>query len=112
MADLAGHHAVLPVRLLPRVHAFYFDDDAQRANFQDRSLWSLNNAFAEAVKGLREIPQQRYGVQIGRYFGRVLHAGSAGSQVAIPTAIEPELATIPPVPEIVASAFESDFVLD
>lgn len=81
--------AVLPLRLLPAVHRFYFDDDEQRAKFDERSLWSLNNAFTEAVKGLREIPQQRYGVQIGRYFGRVLHAGSGGSQAAIPAPIEP-----------------------
>jgi hypothetical protein len=93
------HHAVLPLRLLPRVHAFYFDDDEQRAKFEDRSLWSLNNAFTEAVKGLREIPQQRHGVAIGRYFGRVLHAGSGGSQVAIPALPAPEAETEPVRPE-------------
>jgi hypothetical protein len=75
---------IMPLRLLPRVHAFYFDDDEQRAKFEDRSLWSLNNAFTEAVKGLRSVPQQRCGIQIGRYFGRVLHAGSGGAMVAIP----------------------------
>ena len=42
--------AVLPMRLLPAVHRFYFDDDEQRAKFEARSLWSLNNAFTEAVK--------------------------------------------------------------
>jgi len=93
--------AVLPVRLLPLVHRCYFDDEEQRAKFEDRSLWSLNNAFTEAVKALREVPQQRYGVAIGRYFGRVLHAGSAGSQVAIPADIE-----APAVPA------EPDFLLD
>jgi hypothetical protein len=81
--------AVLPVRLLPSVHAFYFDDEEQRAKFEDRSLWSLSNAFTEAVKALREVPQQRYGVAIGRYFGGVLHAGSGGSMVAIPADVEP-----------------------
>jgi hypothetical protein len=58
--------AVLPLRLLPAVHCFYFDDDEQRARFEDRSLWSLNNALTEAATGLREIPQQRYGVAIVR----------------------------------------------
>jgi hypothetical protein len=82
-------HTVLPVRLLPHVHRLYFDDDEQRARFEDRSLWSLNNAFTEAVKRLREVPQQRCGVQIGRYFGRVLHAGSGGSMVAIPADVKP-----------------------
>jgi hypothetical protein len=94
-------HAVLPVRLLPLVHRVYFDDEEQRAKFADRSLWSLNNAFTEAVKSLREVPQQRYGVQIGRYFGRVLHAGSGGSMVAIPADVEPAIA-----PE------EPEFLLD
>jgi hypothetical protein len=88
--------AVLPVRLLPLVHRFYFDDEEQRAKFEDRSLWSLNNAFTEVVKALREIPQQRYGVAIGRYFGRVLHAGSVGSQVAISADIEPPAAPAEP----------------
>jgi hypothetical protein len=92
---------VLPVWLLPAVHRFYFDDDEQRAKFGDRSLWSLNNAFTEAIKALREIPQQRYGVAIGRCFGRVLHAGSGGSQVAIPAAVE---SAITPA--------EPDFLLD
>jgi hypothetical protein len=93
------HHAVLPLRLLPAVHRFYFDDEKQRAKFEERSLWSLNNAFTEAVKGLREIPQQRYGVQIGRYFGRILHAGSGGSMVAIPAEVEPAAAPSDPDPE-------------
>jgi hypothetical protein len=96
-----GHGAVLPVRLLPAVHGFYFDDEEERAKFEARSLWSLSNAFTEAVKALREIPQQRYGVAIGRYFGRVLHAGSAGSQVAI-------LADV----EVPAAPAEPDFLLD
>jgi hypothetical protein len=90
------HHAVLPVRLLPPVHRFDFDDEEQRAKFEDRSLWSLAYAFTEAVKALREIPQQRYGVAIGRDFGRVRHAGSGGSQVAIPADIEPAVAPVEP----------------
>jgi hypothetical protein len=95
------HQAVLPVRLLPPVHRLYFDDEEQRAKFADRSLWSLSNAFTEAVKSLRDVPQQRYGVQIGRYFGRVLHAGPGGSQVAIPADVEPVVASVEP-----------DFLLD
>jgi hypothetical protein len=95
------HHAVLPVRLLPHVHRLYFEDDEQRARFGDRSLWSLNNAFTESVKRLREVPQQRCGIQIGRYFGRVLHAGSGGSMVAIPADVGP-----------VAGPFETEFLLD
>jgi hypothetical protein len=88
--------AVLPIRMLPDVHHLYFDDEQQRAKFEARSLWSLTNAFTEAVKSLREIPQQSYGVAIGRYFGRVLHAGSDGSMVAIPADIEPEVGPMEP----------------
>jgi hypothetical protein len=89
-------NAVLPVRLLPHVHRLYFDDDEQRARFGDRSLWSLNNAFTEAVKRLREVPQQRCGIAIGRYFGRVLHAGSGGSIVAIPADVVPAAGPVTP----------------
>ena len=73
-----GDRAVLPLHLLYNVHNLYFNDEAQRARFDDRSLWSLNNAFTEAVKLCKPIPQQRYGVEIGRYFGKILHAGQRG----------------------------------
>jgi hypothetical protein len=97
--------AVLPLRLLPQVHRFYFDNEEQRARFEDRSLWSLSNAFTEAVKALRAVPQQHCGVAIGRYFGRVLHAGSGGSVVAIPAAIPADV-------EPVVAPAEADFLLD
>jgi hypothetical protein len=91
----------LPIRLLPDVHRLYFDDDVQRSKFPARSLWSLSNSFTEAVKALREVPQQRCGIAIGRYFVWVLHAGSGGSQVALPDV--PGEAMMPrsghPVPE-------------
>jgi hypothetical protein len=68
-----GAAPVLPLRLLPAVSRLYFDDDEQRAKFEDRSLWSLNNAFTEAVKGLKEVPRHHGGLRIGKFFGRVLH---------------------------------------
>jgi hypothetical protein len=38
-------------------------------------------------------------VQIGRDFGRVLHAGSDGSMAAIPADVEPAAAPSDPEPE-------------
>jgi hypothetical protein len=64
---------VLPIRLFPVVTSLYFVDDAQRAKFPDRSLWSLNNAATEAVKRLRPAPRQACGLRLGRTFGRLLH---------------------------------------
>ena len=68
-----GSSPILPLRCLPRVSGLYFNDDDQRAKFPDRSLWSLNNAFTEAVKRLKPVPQQNCGIRIGRYFGRLVH---------------------------------------
>jgi hypothetical protein len=72
-ALVVGRDRALPFRLLPDVHRLYFDDDVQRARFPDRSMWSLNNAFTEAVKRLGEVPQHEYGRRIGRTFGRLVH---------------------------------------
>lgn len=86
-----GSRAVLPMRLLDDVHALYFDDEVQRAKFEDRTLWSLNNAFTEAVKVLKAVPQQRNGVEIGKYFGKVLHRGqrALGAGAYVPANVLP-----------------------
>jgi hypothetical protein len=78
--------AVMPMRMLDDVHKLYFDDQVQRDKFADRSLWSLSNAFTQAVKELAPMPQQRSGVEIGRYFGRVLH--NATGAVVVPLAFD------------------------
>jgi hypothetical protein len=65
--------AVMPVRMLDDVHHLYFADDEQRAKHPQRSLWGLNNAFTQAVKGLQPMPQEQAGIEIGRYFARVLN---------------------------------------
>jgi hypothetical protein len=69
----AGPNPVAPLRLFPAVSRLYFDDEVQRDKFPERSLWSLNNAFTEAVKVLKQGPQHDAGLRIGRMFGRVLH---------------------------------------
>jgi hypothetical protein len=82
-----GPAPVLPLRCLPTVSDLYFADEEQRAKFPARSLWSLNNAFTEAVKALREVPRHNAGLRIGRYFGRVLH-GAKPEPVAVIDGIE------------------------
>jgi hypothetical protein len=86
----AGSAPVAPVRLLPVVGRLYFDDEEQRDKFPDRSLWSLNNAFTEAVKVLRDGPQHTAGLRVGRMFGRVLHR-------ALPAPVAPIVIDIEPV---------------
>jgi hypothetical protein len=71
--DAFANHEVLPLRMLPRVGRLYFEDEVQRARFQDRDLWALNNAFTEAVKELKTVPQQNCGLEIGQFFGRIIH---------------------------------------
>jgi Domain of unknown function (DUF932) len=69
----AGNSPVMPLRFLPLVSRLYFADKPQRALFPDRTIWSLNNAFTEAVKGLRDSSRHHAGLRIGRYFGHLLH---------------------------------------
>ncbi len=64
---------VLPIRLFPGVTRLYFDDEEQKDKFPERTLWSLNNAFTEAVKLLRQGPRHESGLRIDRMFGRLLH---------------------------------------
>jgi hypothetical protein len=71
-AFLSPRGSILPKHCLADIHELYFDDEAQREKFEDRSLWALNNAFTECVKQLEPIQQEKRGVEIGRYFGRVL----------------------------------------
>jgi hypothetical protein len=71
----AGLAPVMPLRLFPVVSGLYFRDDEQRERFPERTLWSLNNAFTEAVKKLRDAPRHDAGLRIGRHFGRLLHRG-------------------------------------
>ena len=71
--DAFARCPILPRRLFPIVSGLYFDDEEQRSRFPDRTLWSLNNAFTEAVKVLRPEPQANGQLRIGRFFARTLH---------------------------------------
>jgi hypothetical protein len=70
-----GPAPVMPLRCMPAVSRLYFDDPEQRDKFPERSLWTLSNAFTEAVKSLKDVPRHNAGLRIGRYFGRMLHRG-------------------------------------
>lgn len=78
---------VMPLRLFPAVSRLYFEDEEQRDKFPERSLWSLNNAFTEAVKTLKPAPQHDAGLRIGRMFGRLLHR-KAPEPIAVVDGIE------------------------
>lgn len=85
--DAFVNDRAMPLRLMPRVAALYFDDDEQRAKFPDPTLWSLNNAFTEAQKALRPSQSHRVGLKVGRYFGKALRRAigrdmPAGAEVA------------------------------
>jgi hypothetical protein len=84
--DAFARKPILPRMLFPIIAGLYFDDEEQRARFPDRTLWSLNNSFTEAVKILKPAPQASGQLKIGRYFGKVLRR-SAGSQVALPAPV-------------------------
>jgi hypothetical protein len=62
-----------PLRLFPVVSSLYFEDEVQAEKFPERTLWSLNNAFTEAIKRLRDARRHDAGLRIGRHFGRLLH---------------------------------------
>jgi hypothetical protein len=70
----AARRPVLPLRLFPVVSRLYFDDQEQKEKFAARTLWSLNNAFTEAVKGLKAAPRHLGGLRIGRFFGRAIQS--------------------------------------
>jgi hypothetical protein len=72
--DSFRRDSVLPIRLMSDVARLYFDDEEQRDKFPDRTLWSLDNAYTEAVKALKPTLQHRYGYKIGRSFGRATRA--------------------------------------
>jgi hypothetical protein len=74
---------VLPSRLLDDVHHLYFDDHEQRDRFRERTLWSLNNAFTEAVKCLGAARQHSAGLAVGRLFGRLVHEADRPDRVTI-----------------------------
>ena len=68
---------VAPLFLLPKVARLYFLDEEQRGMFPERSVWTLNQAFTQAVKELKPSPQFQAGVKIGRYFTQVVVGGQS-----------------------------------
>jgi hypothetical protein len=95
---------ILPCRLLDDVHHLYFDDHEQRDKFRERTLWSLNNAFTEAVKCLGLARQHSAGLAVGRLFGRLVHEADRPDRVTIeiPATVVPAPAEAPEPPAILA----------
>jgi hypothetical protein len=87
---------MLPLRMFPKLHHLYFDDPEQRDKFPERSLWALNNAFTEVVKGLAPAPQEAAGVRIGRLFGRLIERPVVTVTVPVVAELVPPAIIEPP----------------
>lgn len=87
---------LVPARLFDDVHRLFFDDQEQRDKHPGSTLWTLNNAFTEALKTLTLGRQHGAGLAIGRYFGRVLDRGTrpAPGPIAVIDGIEVLPATL------------------
>lgn len=66
----------LPKHLMRPVHDLYFTP--QHEEFQERNLWSLNNAFTSAIKVLDPVRQQIAAADIGQYFQQLKEAKTHG----------------------------------
>jgi hypothetical protein len=80
----AFERPVMNRRMLPEVAHTYFRDERQREWFPDRTLWSLNNAFTQAVKGLPVNPQNAANIAIGRTFARIVRSRGPAMHDAVP----------------------------
>lgn len=60
---------ILPYRLLPDVHRFYFNTDAaDRPDCEPRSLWGLHNACTRAIQDLTSARLFGASIALGRHF--------------------------------------------
>ncbi len=62
---------VVPARLLPKIHGFYFRPTDERPDCQPRTLWGLHNAFTRALQELKEARAWKASSDLGRLFGLV-----------------------------------------
>ena len=65
---------VMPLHLLPKVSALYFQPDDAHTDCQPRSLWGLNNACTRAIHELKK-PAAKFAVsqQVGQHFHQLVH---------------------------------------
>lgn len=56
-----------PVKLLPDVHDYYFNDD----RFPEGTFWSLSNAFTSAFKQLKPAKQYEATARLGEYLNNL-----------------------------------------
>lgn len=64
--DVFVNGGIAPLKLLPSVHSHYFEPKYEE--FQDRSLWSLSNAFTSSFKALPPFQQFRATAKVGSFF--------------------------------------------
>ncbi len=55
----------LPRNLLPAIHRFYFEPEAEE--FVPRTLWSLSNSFTSAFKALKPVKQFQVTAKLGDF---------------------------------------------
>ena len=60
---------VVPARLLPEIHANYFEESDERPDCRSRTLWGLHNAFTRALRGLSPARTWSASRDLGRLFG-------------------------------------------
>jgi len=65
---------VMPLHLLPKVSALYFQPNAAHTDCQPRSLWGLNNACTRAIHELKK-PAAKFATsqQVGEHFHQLVH---------------------------------------
>jgi Domain of unknown function (DUF932) len=76
--DAFVQNPIMNRRMFPVIDTLYFRNDEQRGMFPDRTLWSLNNSFTQAVKTLPPVVQDRSSRAIGRFFARVVNRDKQG----------------------------------
>ncbi len=85
-----GKRRVAPLFLSDKVGHLYFDSEEQRAMFPERSVWSLSNAFTQAVKELKPAPQFQAGLNIGRFISVLVNGETMQAQLELPLAEQVE----------------------
>jgi hypothetical protein len=68
---------IMNQRFFPLIHHLYFNDEEQKGMFPERTAWSLNNSFTQAVKSLTPTVADDTGRRIGRFFARLVNRDKA-----------------------------------
>jgi hypothetical protein len=77
-----------PISLIKTVHQNYFEPEWE--DFQDRSLWSLENAFTESFKSLNPLTQYKTTAKLGRFIAPLIKDSLRASASFVATAADDE----------------------